>query len=127
MEDLTSLRHFCGQRGVGNQGKWVALPHADLFSREVANALLKLIEEPPKGLRVVLFAEHADVLPTIRSRVAVRVIAGLSGGSRHDDLRALASQLDPLRNPAQARAFCYAAPMIHAQVSLDLIRDAFQS
>lgn len=53
---------------VGRQ-KVALLYNADLFSKEVANALLKTIEEPAQGVHIVLFAETDRLLPTIRSRV----------------------------------------------------------
>ncbi len=45
------------------------IPHAESLTVEAANALLKILEEPPRGLRFVLLAEHpSDLLPTIVSR-----------------------------------------------------------
>ena len=45
------------------------VPKAEALTVEAANALLKILEEPPRGLRFLLFAEHpSDLLPTIVSR-----------------------------------------------------------
>ena len=42
---------------------------AEALTIEASNALLKILEEPPRGLRFILLAEHpADLLPTIVSR-----------------------------------------------------------
>jgi len=42
---------------------------AEGLTLEAANALLKILEEPPRGLRFILLAEHpSDLLPTIVSR-----------------------------------------------------------
>lgn len=42
---------------------------AEALTLEAANALLKILEEPPRGLRFILLAEHpSDLLPTIVSR-----------------------------------------------------------
>ncbi|NQT92579.1 MAG: hypothetical protein HQ559_07455 [Lentisphaerae bacterium] len=42
---------------------------AEGLTIEAANALLKILEEPPRGLRFILLAEHpSDLLPTIVSR-----------------------------------------------------------
>ena len=45
------------------------IPRAEALTPEAANALLKIMEEPPRDLAFVLLAEHpSDLLPTIRSR-----------------------------------------------------------
>jgi len=45
------------------------LPTAEALTPEAANALLKVLEEPPRGLVFLLLAEHSsDILPTILSR-----------------------------------------------------------
>lgn len=42
------------------------------FMKEAANSLLKLLEEPPDGVYLMLLAENiSDLLPTLRSRCAV--------------------------------------------------------
>lgn len=42
---------------------------AEGLTIEAANALLKILEEPPRGLRFILLADHpSDLLPTIVSR-----------------------------------------------------------
>ncbi|MCC5792512.1 MAG: hypothetical protein JJT82_07910 [Legionellaceae bacterium] len=47
----------------------LVLPEVDHFSRSVANALLKILEEPPAHLYFILTAQQVDtVLPTILSR-----------------------------------------------------------
>jgi len=49
--------------------KVCVIPFAEALTVEAANALLKILEEPPRGLRFALFAEHpSDLLPTIVSR-----------------------------------------------------------
>jgi hypothetical protein len=66
--DIKSLRLFASQSPVGG-AKVAVLGFADLFSKEVANALLKLLEEPPPCLYIVLLSERKYLLPTIGSRV----------------------------------------------------------
>jgi len=45
------------------------IPKAEGLTVEAANALLKILEEPPRGLRFILLSEHpSDLLPTIVSR-----------------------------------------------------------
>ncbi len=43
---------------------------ANLYNQESQNAMLKIIEEPPKGVKFILTAAHTGgLLPTVRSRV----------------------------------------------------------
>jgi hypothetical protein len=53
------------------------IPRAEALTPEAANALLKVMEEPPRDTAFVLLAEHpSDLLPTIVSRCrSVRVPA----------------------------------------------------
>jgi len=45
------------------------IPNAEGLTAEAANALLKILEEPPRGFRFILITEHpSDLLPTIVSR-----------------------------------------------------------
>jgi DNA polymerase-3 subunit delta' len=47
------------------------IDHVDRANEQAANSLLKILEEPPQHLIVVMTAENAyDLLPTIRSRSA---------------------------------------------------------
>ena len=52
---------------------YIILEHADRLSVVCANSLLKLLEEPPRGYKIILLAENLDVmLPTIRSRCVIK-------------------------------------------------------
>ena len=49
--------------------KLCLIPRAETLTPEAANALLKILEEPPRGMVFVLLAEQSgDLLPTIASR-----------------------------------------------------------
>lgn len=68
-----------------------------------ANAMLKIIEEPPEGVLFVLTATSAaTVLPTIRSRCAAYTIAPVPT----DECAALADPRGPARRLAQELVFC---------------------
>ncbi|MEI7819204.1 MAG: hypothetical protein WCI47_03745, partial [bacterium] len=59
--------------------RWIVILEAQTMNQEAANALLKLIEEPPPGVHFLLGAPSpASLLPTIRSRVAVVTAEGSS-------------------------------------------------
>ena len=58
------------------------------FMKEAANSLLKLLEEPPENVYLMLLAENiSDLLPTIRSRCAVARLGAL-GTAEIDSLLA---------------------------------------
>ena len=69
VKELRELRRFAHQSPAVSSHRLMLIGHADRLSIPVANALLKLIEEPPAHLLIRLSARTlAAVLPTIRSR-----------------------------------------------------------
>ena len=69
--EVRLLQHFAARTPVGLR-KVAILPKADQWRTEVTNSLLKLLEEPPLYLELILFAESDRLLPTVRSRVCVQ-------------------------------------------------------
>ncbi|MFC2095201.1 hypothetical protein ACFLSW_02025 [Candidatus Bipolaricaulota bacterium] len=66
VRDIIRLAQFAP---VQSPCKVCLIPNAEGLTVEAANALLKILEEPPRGLRFILLAEHpSDLLPTIVSR-----------------------------------------------------------
>jgi len=60
---------------LASEEEQVILLGGDTFSEVVQNKLLKVIEEPPpKKSFILLFRSKASVLPTIRSRLPIRVL-----------------------------------------------------
>ncbi len=58
-----------------NQHMVFVLENADMLTAATANALLKLVEEPPHGYHFIFTAQRAsNVLPTIRSRCHVHTL-----------------------------------------------------
>ncbi|MDE3166450.1 MAG: DNA polymerase III subunit [Acidobacteriota bacterium] len=56
------------------------IDHVDRANEQAANSLLKILEEPPPHLILIMTAENAyDLLPTIRSRAVPFHFAPLSG------------------------------------------------
>lgn len=57
------------QKAIAGRWKVYIIDRADTMTNEAANALLKLLEEPPEGTLWILLAEKREALPeTIRSR-----------------------------------------------------------
>jgi DNA polymerase-3 subunit delta' len=68
------------------------------FMKEAANSLLKLLEEPPPQVHLILLAENlGELLPTIRSRCAVAHLGAMSV----EEIAALLAQHRPQLKPAE--------------------------
>jgi DNA polymerase III subunit delta' len=69
LRGLTDWAHMSSSRG---RGKQALIFQAEAMNEHAANALLKTLEEPAPGTRLVLTAaEPARLLPTVRSRCQV--------------------------------------------------------
>ncbi|PIZ63727.1 hypothetical protein COY17_00320 [Candidatus Saccharibacteria bacterium CG_4_10_14_0_2_um_filter_52_9] len=71
IEAVRQLEKFLALKVPGQSGhdRAIIIEDAHLLSHEAQNALLKTLEEPPKGTILILTASHEQaLLPTIRSR-----------------------------------------------------------
>ena len=67
--------------------KLCLIPRAETLTPEAANALLKILEEPPRGMVFVLLAEQSgDLLPTIASRSRIIRLAPEPDADRTEPL-----------------------------------------
>ena len=116
VEEVRKLNSFFGLSATDGGRRVVIVDSADEMNPSAANALLKVLEEPPKGATLILVSHQpARLLPTIRSRCRVlrmaplgaddlaqalaqagatpdnpEALSALSGGSAGDALRILA-------------------------------------
>lgn len=91
VEDVRALRDFFGLSATEGGRRVVIVDAADEMNPNAANALLKLLEEPPAGAVLLLISHRPSaLLPTIRSRCRVLRLAPLGG---EDMGRALAQAL----------------------------------
>ena len=66
---VKAMRSEIFNTSLSAEGRAVLLYHVEKMNEESANALLKVMEEPPEGVLFLLTADSlAGVLPTIRSR-----------------------------------------------------------
>lgn len=66
IRELEDFLHLASHRGGA---RTVVIDHAHAMNTAAANALLKMLEEPPPGARFILLtSQPARLLPTIRSR-----------------------------------------------------------
>lgn len=69
IDEVRDLIDWVTKTSARGRGKVVVLHPADALNQQSASALLKTLEEPPSGTRLVLTsADPARLLPTVRSR-----------------------------------------------------------
>jgi DNA polymerase-3 subunit delta' len=80
ISDIRKITHFARMTTSATNGwRAVIIDGAERMNRNAQNALLKILEEPPKRTAIILVAHHAGgLLPTIRSRVQVVPFAPLN-------------------------------------------------
>ncbi|MEO0487579.1 MAG: DNA polymerase III subunit delta' [Pseudomonadota bacterium] len=72
IEDVRKLRGFFGMSAVDGGRRVVIVDAADEMNPNAANAILKLLEEPPENAVILMIAHQPSrLLPTIRSRCRV--------------------------------------------------------
>ena len=72
VEEVRKLNAFFGLSAAEGGHRVVIVDSADEMNPSAANALLKVLEEPPKGAVLILISHQpARLLPTIRSRCRV--------------------------------------------------------
>ena len=108
LKDLAQYLPHKGSRRI------FLIDHVDRANDQAANSLLKILEEPPPHLILILTAENAyDLLPTIRSRAVPFSFAPLS----HEEMRAFV-EARHLDEPERRIALAAGSPGL--AVSLDL-------
>ena len=106
VEDVRELRDFFGLSAAGGGRRVVIVDAADEMNPNAANALLKLLEEPPARALLLLVAHQPSrLLPTIRSRCRELRLAPLGAADMAQALEQVqaASGNEPALDPAQAR------------------------
>ncbi len=83
VDEVRKLQPFFGMSAVDGGRRVVIVDAADEMNPSAANALLKMLEEPPKGATLLLISHQpSKLLPTIRSRCRTLSLATLN----HDDM-----------------------------------------
>jgi DNA polymerase III subunit delta' len=69
IDQVRRIIHTLAMKAFGNNQRVIIVAEAHTMTAEAANALLKLLEEPPKNTTLILTAhQRSDLLPTIVSR-----------------------------------------------------------
>ena len=148
VDEVRKLNTFFGLSATDGGRRVVIVDSADEMNPSAANALLKVLEEPPKRATLILISHQpAGLLPTIRSRCRVlrmaplpsaalakalaqadvapenpEALSALSGGSAGDALRVIAE--DGIALYAQIIALLATCPQIDRSVIATLAEKA---
>ncbi len=88
IDRIRQVRRQVFDTALSARGRVVILYHAQMLNGASANALLKVLEEPPEGVLFILTANsQGSVLGTIRSRCGVYAVAPPSRSECADWLR----------------------------------------
>lgn len=81
VDEVRKLRGFFALSAADGGRRVVIVDDADAMNPSAANAILKLLEEPPKGATIAMISHRpSGLLPTIRSRCRVLRCAPLGAG-----------------------------------------------
>ena len=106
VSQVKAMRTEIFNTSLSAEGRAVLLYHVERMNEESANALLKVMEEPPEGVLFLLTADSlAGVLPTIRSRCAAYTMAPVPTEECAAALRTAQPELN--EQNAQDLAFLY--------------------
>ncbi|HEX2147784.1 MAG TPA: DNA polymerase III subunit delta' [Pseudorhizobium sp.] len=95
VDEVRRAGHFFGQTSGTGNWRIVIIDPADDLNRNAANAILKILEEPPRrSLFLVLSHAPGKLLPTIRSRCLPLRLSPLGDDDLRRALAALGSPLD---------------------------------
>jgi DNA polymerase-3 subunit delta' len=112
MRQLKESAQFKPSRG---SRRVFLIDHVDRAGDQAANSLLKILEEPPEHLILIMTAENAyDLLPTIRSRAAPIYFTPLS----NDEMRSFVKSRN-LDNPDRRIALSAGSPGVATSIDLD--------
>lgn len=95
VDDVRKVNDFLSKTSYNDGWRVVIIDSADDMNKSAANALLKILEEPPARTLILLITHNAGVLlPTIRSRCAKLPIHTLSDTNVASLLRRYRSELN---------------------------------
>lgn len=98
IDRIRQVRRDVFSTALSASGRVVIVYGAQAMNAHSANALLKVLEEPPEGVLFILTASSlAAVLPTIRSRCRAFAVAAPSPGECAGWLKAHCANLSPER------------------------------
>lgn len=89
--ELRRITHRAAWRPYKSEVETLVICRVEAMHLAAQSSLLKFLEEPPDWVELLLQAATEEVLPTIRSRVAIRALAGEVSGESLASLLTLSS------------------------------------
>lgn len=119
IDDVRAVLEPLGRTSVRGGRRVVLITPAESMNVQAANALLKMLEEPPQAVVFLLVSHHKDrILPTIKSRCRQ---LPLPLPTQQQALDYLSQNLN-VENQAALLAFHSGAPLFVPQVEQDALR-----
>ncbi len=104
IDTIRDLKREASFKRFEGKHKVYIITHADQMRPEAANALLKLLEEPPENLMLILITESIHkILPTIKSRCQLVRFAPLPETTIHELARQYIPEITEAQLPILAR------------------------
>lgn len=103
VEEVRKMKSFFALSAADGGRRVAIIDAVDDMNPSAANALLKLLEEPPKGVTLILISHQpAKLLPTIRSRCRELRLGPLSPADLSDALTQAGGEVEPEARTALA-------------------------
>ncbi len=119
IEQMRVLKQRAQFKPLHGERRVFLIDHIDRANEQAENSLLKILEEPPEHLILLLAAENPyDLLPTIRSRAVSFHLAPLANA----DMRAFAASRD-LSDPERRIALAAGSPGLAVSMDLEVYED----
>src|SRR5580658_3940962 len=119
IEQMRMLKQRAQFKPLHGERRVFLIDHIDRANEQAENSLLKILEEPPEHLILLLAAENPyDLLPTIRSRAVSFHLAPLA----NSDMRAFAESRG-LSDPDRRIALAAGSPGLAMSMDLEVYEE----
>ncbi len=121
IEDIRNLKSFMSLKPYSSEYKLAVIDNADAMTAEAANAMLKILEEPPKKSVLILISSKPGTLPrTILSRCETVVFLPAKELETEEMTKAL-SELRKVAKQSMAERIQYAKKIYEKEDYAELV------
>lgn len=123
VDDIRNIVEEVNKKPFEGDKKVIIIYNSDKMTVQAQNALLKTIEEPPKGVYIILLCENIEsILPTIVSRCQVHKLKRLS----EDEILEFISKKNSKINENDAKVIASLSDGIAGRAEMFLSDDSFK-